>query len=159
GGAYLLLGEAYLRLARQTREQSWRGLLPNLAGIRQAQALTALEQAVLFRPDLDQAHDLLARYYSEAGQIDRARDHLRARLQIAEQEATKPGPNARLAAERLSGLQADVEQMESLVRQAEKVYLVNTSGKTDPTKVFDRAQLAARHGLSRKALELLLESH
>src|SRR5207248_3342242 len=52
-GAYLLLGEAYLRLARQTREQGWRTFLPVLADIRRVQALTALEQAVLLRPDLD----------------------------------------------------------------------------------------------------------
>jgi hypothetical protein len=102
---------------------------------------------------------MLASIYSEAGQMDRALDHLRARLRIAEQEATQSGPRARSAAERLPGLQADAEQLEGLVRQAEKVYLVNSTGKTDPSKVFERAQLAARHGLARKALELLLESH
>jgi tetratricopeptide (TPR) repeat protein len=158
-GAYLLLGEAYLRLARQTREQSWHGVLPNLAGIRQAQVLTALEQAVLFRPDLDQAHALLAQLYRDAGQMDRALDHSSARLRIAEQEAKKPGPGARPAAERLPGLQAQVEEMTALVRQAEQIYVVNSEDLTDPSKVFERARLAARHGLSRKALEMLLGSH
>jgi hypothetical protein len=163
-GAYLLLGEAYLRLSRQTREQSWQGVLPNLAGIRQAQVLTALEQAVLYRPDLDQAHALLANYYLEhlvyeARQMDRALDHLRARLRIAEQEAKKPGPNARPAAERQPGLRAQVEELAALVRQSENVYAVNTEGNTDPSKVFERARLAARHGLARKALEMLLDSH
>jgi hypothetical protein len=159
GGAYLLLGEAYLRLARQTREQSWQVVLPNLAGIRQAQVLTALEQAVLYRPDLDQAHALLARLYDDAKQMDRALDHLRARVRIAEQEAKKPGANARLAAERLPGLQAQVEEVAALVRQAENVYVVNSEGLSDPSKVFERARLAARHGLSHKALEMLLASH
>jgi tetratricopeptide (TPR) repeat protein len=158
-GAYLLLGEAYLRLSRQTREQNWQGLLPNLAGIRQAQLLTALEQAVLYRPDLDRAHTLLAQLYHDVGQLDRTLDHLRARLQIAEQEAQKTGPGARQAAERLPGLQAQVEEVAAQVRQAENVYVVNSEGLTDPSKVFERARLAARHGLSRKALEMLLESH
>ena len=58
-----------------------------------------------------------------------------------------------------ASLPADVDTMESLVEQAEKVYEANTADKTDPSKVFDRASLAARHGLSRKALDMLLESH
>src|SRR5579875_3062835 len=53
--AFLLLGEAYFRLARQTQEATWQALLPPLASLRQAQILTALEQAATLRPDLDQA--------------------------------------------------------------------------------------------------------
>src|SRR5581483_5991587 len=70
-GAFLLLGEAYLRLARQTREEGWQALLPGLAAVRHAQALTALEQAALRGPDLDEAHALLAQLYYEDGQMDR----------------------------------------------------------------------------------------
>ncbi len=54
---------------------------------------------------------------------------------------------------------ADVDTMQSLVQQAEKIYEANTADKTDPLKVFERASLAERHGLSRQALEMLLESH
>jgi hypothetical protein len=157
-GAFLLLGEAYLRLARQTREESWQTVLPELATLRRAQALTALEQAVLLRPDLDEAHALLAQLYVEGNQLDRTLDHLRARLRIAEQGAKKRGPEAAAAAERQTALQADVETMEAQVRRAQDIYDVNIQGKTDPSMVPDRARLAARHGLSRKALEMLQES-
>jgi tetratricopeptide (TPR) repeat protein len=158
-GAFLLLGEAYLRLASQTREQSWQALVPALASIRQTQALTALERAALRAPDLDQAHALLARLYYEQGQMDRSLDHLQARLQIAGHEAARRGPAAAAAAERQTALQADRDALEEIVRRSQNVYAVNSEGLTDPTKVLDRARLASRHGLSRKALEMLLESH
>jgi hypothetical protein len=96
---------------------------------------------------------LLAQLYFETGQLDRTLDHLRARLRIAEQET---GPSA---VERQTGLRADVTSMEALVHRSQQVYEGNIAGKTDPSKVLERASLAARHGLSRKALEMLLESH
>jgi hypothetical protein len=155
-GAFFLLGGAYLRLARQTREQGWQADLPEIATLRRTQALCALEQSVLLRPDLDEAHALLAQLYSEGGELDRTLDHLRARLNVAEHEAKKGGPGAAAAAERQATLQADVKALEGLVRRAQDIYAANTQGKTDPSTVRDRARLAARHGLSRKALELLL---
>ena len=121
----------------QTREQSWQAVLPALAAARHAQALTALEQAVALRPDLDRAHALLAQLYYEDNQLDRALDHLRARLRIAEQEVAAHGPEAASAADRCVALAADVDTMESLVEQAEKIYEANTADKTDPSKVFD----------------------
>jgi tetratricopeptide (TPR) repeat protein len=157
--AFQLLGAAYVRLARQTREEGWQALLPGLAAVRHAQALTALEQAVLRGPDLDEAHALLARLYYEDGQMDRSLDHLHARLRIAAQEVKQRGPGAAAAAERQAALQPEVEALEALVRRSQEIYAANTEGQTEPSKVFDRARLAARHGLSRKALEMLLASH
>ncbi|HZY89180.1 MAG TPA: hypothetical protein VFE78_30435, partial [Gemmataceae bacterium] len=86
GGAYLLLGEAYLRLMNQPADRRWQAAIPSLADLRRVQALTALEQAALLRPDLDEAHALLAPLYYDTGQWDRALDHLRHRLRIAERE-------------------------------------------------------------------------
>jgi tetratricopeptide (TPR) repeat protein len=157
-GALLLLGEAYLRLGRQTREQVWQADVPDLAALRLVQALTALEQAVLLRPDLEQAHTLLARLYYEGGQMDRALDHQRARLRLAEHETAAGGPGAEAAAERQAALKSDVEKMEALVRRSENVYQVNTAGRDDASTVADRAGMAARYGLTRKALEMLLGS-
>jgi hypothetical protein len=158
-GAFLLLGEAYLRLVRQTRERGWQSALPELAALRRAQALTALEQAALLSPDLDQAHALLARLYFEEGQMDRSLDHTRARVRIAEQEVAGRGPGAAAAAERLPALQDDREALEEIVGRSRNVYAANAEGQGDPSQVGNRAQLAARHGLSRQALEMLLESH
>jgi tetratricopeptide (TPR) repeat protein len=158
-GAFLLLGEAYLRLARLTREQSWHAVLPQLGLFRHTQTLTALEQAVLLRPDLDQAHALLAQLYLEQGHLDRGLDHLRARLQIAEQAVKRHGPDAGPAADRLPELRADVESIAARVRNSQEIYEANTRGQTDPSAVLARARLAMRHGLERKALEMLLHSH
>jgi hypothetical protein len=158
-GAFLLLGEAYLRLARQTREQSWRGNLPTLSAIRRLQALTALEQAVLLRPELDQAHALLVQLYSTSGHLDRALDHLRARLQIAEQQASKRGPGAASAADRRAVLQVDAHTLEELVDRSLNIYETNAAELAAPSKVYHRADLAYRHGLAGKALEMLLGSH
>jgi tetratricopeptide (TPR) repeat protein len=149
--AFLLLGQAYLQLARHTREPSWQTLLPELGALRQAQILTALEQAVLLRRDLAQAHALLAQIYYEMGQMDRRLDHLRALLQFVEQ--------ADKHASATDALRADVESAQKLVNESEKTYRANLTGKTDPSKVLDRAQLAARYGLSRKALEMMKESY
>lgn len=157
-GVFLLLGEAYLRMRTLTREGNWQTALPTLASIRRAQTLAALEQATRLRPDLDQAHDLLAQYYYEAGQMDRALDHLRARLRIAKEEARKNGSNASVDERRIA-LESGVEQMESIVQRSLKIYDANAVGMTDPSQVLDRARLACRYGLTRKALEMLLESH
>jgi hypothetical protein len=156
--AFLFLGKAYARLAQRTREPSWGTRLPDLAALRQAQILTTLEQAVLLRPDLDQAHDLLAQLYLAQGQRDRALDHRRAQLQILEASARRRGSAASLDREQLAALQAHVEDLEKLVNQGEKTYQANLAGKTDPSKVLMRAELAARNGLSRKALQMLVES-
>jgi hypothetical protein len=157
-GAFLLLGEAYFRLARKSHELDWTTMLPDLAVLRQAQVLTTLEQAVLLRPDLDQAHDLLAHIYSVQGQFDRGLDHRLAQLQLAEKAAQRGDAKTTPDGESLAALRASVEELEKLVNQAEKTYQGNLAGKTDPSKVLMRADLAARNGLSRKALQMMLES-
>lgn len=154
GNAFLLLGEAYLRLARRTPEAAWQTMLPSLSALRRVQMLTALEQAALLRPDLEQAHALLAQLYIEPspmfeeGQGDRCLDHLRACRRLAEH-----------APERRDALEKEARRLQDLVDQAEKVYQANLAGKTDPSKVLARARLAARYGLSRQALEMLLASY
>jgi tetratricopeptide (TPR) repeat protein len=157
-GAFQLLGEAYYRLARQTRELGWQAALPELSGVRRVQVLTALEQAVLLRPDLDEAHALLAQIYAEGKQLDRALEHLRARLRIADGEAAGHGPSARAAADRQRAVRAAVDATEAQVHRSEAIYASNVEGLSGPSKVLERARLAQRHGLSQKALEMLLES-
>jgi tetratricopeptide (TPR) repeat protein len=158
-GAFLLLGEAYFRMARFTREQSWYDLLPLLGTVRRCQALTALEQAIALRSGLDQAHAVLGQLYLEEGLHDAALDHVRARVRIAQEEVRKGGPAAGPAADRLPVLVSSVEGLEALVRQGLDAYEANAIDPADPSKVLPRAQLAARHGLARKALDMLLASH
>lgn len=158
GRAFLLLGEAYFRLAQQTSERRWQELLPTLAELRQAQILTTLEQAAALRPDLAQAHDLLAQIYFAQGQMDRCLEHRRAELQIAERDSKRHGSGAAAAADRLEALRIVVENLEKVIDESETTYQANLPGKTEPSKVLLRAQLAARYGLAHKALDMMLES-
>jgi hypothetical protein len=158
-GAYLALAHAYLLLDQQMAEQGWLGALPELAVLRHAQILTALEQAALLRPELDEPHALLAQIYYSEGQLDRALDHLRARLRIAEKDAKRSGLDAKAAAERERVLQTEVKNLDAAVNRAQETYDANTKGQNDPSQVLVRAKLAARHGLSRQALEMLLASN
>lgn len=148
--AFLLLGEANYKLDQQAMEPYWQALRPELPALRQAQTLTALEQAVRLRPDLDRALALLTQLYYEAGQMDRCLDYLRARLRIAEKVDKQ--------ADSTAALKSEVEKMEKFVNQLEKTYQANVADKTEPSKVLMRAETAARNGLSRKALEMLQES-
>jgi tetratricopeptide (TPR) repeat protein len=157
--AFQLLGEAYLRLGRHTRESMWQLMLPRLAALRQVQTLTALEQAVSLRPDLDNGHAILAQLYYESDQWDNVLHHLQARLRIADSLVKRGGTAGAAGGERRSALRADVVKMEELVEQAQKVYKANTEEISDPSKVLNRASLAARHRLTRQALELLLASY
>jgi hypothetical protein len=92
---------------------------------------------------------MLAQHYLETYQWDRCLHHLRARLQIAERAKHT---------DLTSALHGDIEKMEKKVNESEKTYQANLTGKTDPSKVLDRAQLAVRFGLTRKALEMMQES-
>jgi tetratricopeptide (TPR) repeat protein len=159
GRAFLVLGEAYLRLAKQTREQAWQAMFPRLAEMRHTQIVTALEQAALLRPHVDQPHALLAQLYFESGQMDRALDHLQARLRIAERAVPRSADAATFVASQRSALRADVEKMKEIVGRSEKIYKANSEDKNDPSRVLDRARLAERYNLTRKALELLLASY
>lgn len=153
--AFLILGEAYVRLAKMTREQAWYERLPLLAAVRRTQALTSLEQAVVLsqgrgelRPLLDQAHARLAQLYVDTGQLDQALAHARARLEL--------GPRP---ADEQTALRASVTALEEEVRRRQAIYDANAPDPRDPSKVYERARLAFRHGLRRKALDLLLASH
>jgi hypothetical protein len=102
---------------------------------------------------MEPAHALLARLYFEGGLMDAALDHLRAQLDLARKRLRESPNDASL-----SRLGRDVEQLAALVQRSLAVYEANATDKDDPSKVFERARLAARHGLVRKALAMLMES-
>jgi tetratricopeptide (TPR) repeat protein len=156
-GAYMVLARAYLVLDREIGNMGWLNALPELAALRHTQILTALEQAAMLRPDLDEPHALLAQTYYREGQLDCALDHLRARAQIAEQEKERAA-DTKAAAERARMLESDRSNLEAVVRRSREIYDANTKAMNDPSQVLARARLAARHGLTRQALEMLLAS-
>jgi len=153
-GAYVALGEVYLRLARHTRERAW-GPRPRLVhALRQAQAVTAFNRAVVIRPDLERPHGRLVELYQEMGYRDLTLKHLKRVLELAQAAGRREGETARQHADRLKRLREDVEGLEKEVKRLQDIYDANSGN----LKVFDRAQSAMGRGLAGKALEVLLAS-
>jgi hypothetical protein len=80
--AHLLLGQGYLRLMRDTTERQALATAPAVARVREAQAASALHQALRLQPGLLAAHEALITCYQEFGHLDLALAHLRAQLNI-----------------------------------------------------------------------------
>ncbi len=141
-GAHLLLGQCYLRLLSGTRERVWALRLPQLAQLRQAQASTALNRAVVLNPKLAQAHLELGRLYQQTGALDLALTHLRAYRDAAGRAGRDGVPDAELA-----DLAAAVDRA-----------LAAFAPESGRARVADRARAALERGLAGDARALLLES-
>jgi hypothetical protein len=133
--AHLLLGECYVRLLHSTRERVWAARLPELLGLRRAQASAAFHEAARLRPELPQPHQFLADHYQRMGYLDLALTHLREFDKLTK---TKSPRAADLA-----------DEVEKRARAYEK---------ESDARVLDRAQAALERGLAGKALSTLLGS-
>jgi tetratricopeptide (TPR) repeat protein len=138
---YLVLGQAYLRLARKTRERVWEAQMTHLARLRLVQAAAALNQAVALQPDLLQAHADLVSLYQGQGLKDLALKHLKEMLRLS-----------RARGSRLDGLAERVRALEVEVSRLRDNYEVNAGN----LKGLERARLAVERGLPGTALEVLL---
>ncbi len=153
--AYFILGEAYLRMMRNTRERVWMERLPFLRRLRQVQASTAFNQALLLQPDLIAAHQQLVVLYQEMGLWDLGLKHRRKVLQLTQAKGRSPSESLQEYEKRLAGLQEDVEQLEKQLTRIENQYEINTA----KYKMIDRAEEAEKqYGMGGKALEILLDS-
>jgi tetratricopeptide (TPR) repeat protein len=152
--AYLALGQAYLQLARSTRERAWCIECPRLRSLRQAQVSYALNQALLLQPDLLQAHFELMDLYHEMGYEDLALKHLREFLRHTLTAGPQPGETHEQFDARIARLRQEIDKRDGAVKHLLDVYEINASG----LKVFERARLALSKGLAQKALDLLLSS-
>jgi|GEM_PF-6635587 len=152
--SYFLLGEAYLRLAQATRERAWRYQLPAFDRIRQVQAITAFQQALILRPDSPAAHGRLARLYRDRGSLDLALVHLEKLVEITKARGPQAGEKTETANEALAALEREREALASLVRQRVKTLEVGKESR----RVLDLAREAAGVGLPKYALEILLKS-
>ncbi|MCI0463953.1 MAG: hypothetical protein L0Z62_44030 [Gemmataceae bacterium] len=149
--SHLRLGEAYLRLLRDTRERAG---FPELLTLRRVQAITALKHTVQLRPDLISGHAALARLYLEMGSLDLALEHLEHQLQHTQAAGRQVGETFKQFDQRVEILTATVAALGKQVRQQQN--LVETQGVG--RNVLERARAAEAAGLPGKALELLLGS-
>ncbi len=148
--AYLLLGQAYLCLMRDTVELTSLATAPTVAAVRAAQVAGALNQALRLQPGLLAAHAALAAFYQEAGQLDLARQHLRAQLAIL--RAIVPRPDAAEAfAQRVTRLEENERQLTDVVN--DRTLLVQA--RSFQQDAVQQAQFARDQGLPALALETL----
>jgi tetratricopeptide (TPR) repeat protein len=153
--AWLVLGQAYLALARFTGEGSADGRRPLLGQVRHAQAATALENALRRNPDLLPAHQALAALYVERNCLDAALDHRRAVRDLTRQLGPAPGEDRERFAARLGRLEKDADELEQAVQDRENQYAVRTQG-LGASEPLGRARAAVALGLARKALDDVL---
>jgi hypothetical protein len=152
--AYLLLGECYVGLLHGTRERAWGQRFPRLVELRRAQASAALNQALVLKPDLAEAHRNLVGLYQEMGYRDLTLRHLEAYQKLSTQARGEPrdpaAPDAPAPPSRPYEQQGD--RLALAVAEAENAY-AEAAGKL---RVLDRALLAMDKGLAGKARDLLL---
>jgi tetratricopeptide (TPR) repeat protein len=147
--SYLVLGQCYLHLIRNTRERFWARSIEELPQLRRAQAAAALQQAVSLRPTLAQAHLHLGGLYQEVGSFDLALAHLGTYLRLARKDRALG-----VTAERRADLEERLGALADEVARREAAWAAEAAN----LRVFDRATLALRKGLPARALEVLLES-
>jgi hypothetical protein len=152
--AHLVLGESYLRLIQSTRERARVRQMPELLQLRCAQASAALNQAVVLRPTLAQAHRSLGQLYVELGYLDLASKHFRTSLD----QIRAAGPPRGVTGEQFRQQLARAEEELAPVARAEQEQALAYANESSGLRVLDRAVLAVRKGLAGKARDVLLAS-
>jgi hypothetical protein len=150
---YLVLGESYLELLHNTREQFWGERASQVVQLRHAQAVAALNEAVTLRPDLRQAHLSLGLLYGKVKYYDLALRHMRAYHKLLGEAGPPPGVGDEEFAERLADDGDKINQLAELVEAEGRRFEKESAG----LRVLDRAEVAFRHHLVGRALEILLE--
>ncbi len=144
-GAYLTLGQCYLRLLDSTSERLWAVRFPLLGQLRQSQASAALNRAVTLDPALEPAQLELALLYRRMSCGDLAVTHMRAYRDLVARARRTPDPRAS------DEVMEHLKQLLARHRQA-------LDEEAARVPVAERAQMAARRGLAGEALRLLLGS-
>ena len=152
--AYLLLGQMYCRLAWNTEERTWGSRSPALGQLRMQQAINALKQAIRIKPELDQAHSLLASIYRGLGFVDLALRHQQEFHKLHRERGPVSGESAAAFADRIDRAAQGATALETHVSDRETVFDRKQAGLTRPAQV----RLAHSLGLTDKALNLLLET-
>jgi tetratricopeptide (TPR) repeat protein len=151
---YLVLGQAYLHLARQTGERSWARPLPMLARLRQVQAITQFHLALRLRPDLGAAREGLLQLYRDSEALDLAQQQAEELLRLTRAAGPTPGQPPADFEERLAGLGKLVDFL------GQEVERRSAAVKPLPGRnpIVTEAEAAVRAGLPRRALDILLAS-
>ncbi len=149
---HLNLGDAYVRLRRQTRERALGPDFEALEHMRRIQALTALRHAVQLDPDLLPAHDILAELYRAIGYYDLALEHVQALAKIVRLQ----GP---VSDETPADLRQRLDRLDELEKQlARQVRDAQLALRVQDLDAYAKARLALNNGLAGQALDLLVNA-
>ncbi len=156
--AYSLLGDAYLRMSRKTRERAWTDTnpppLPFLRRLRAVQASAAYNRALQLDPNLLPAHLGLISLYDQFLLNDLSLYHLREEVRILQVRGASAA-NRDQHAQMLADLQEQVHLREQRQQKDRNSYEIGTSKARN---VIERAGTALDRGLTETALKLLLDS-
>jgi hypothetical protein len=148
--AYLLLGQGYLRLMRDTAERNALAAAPAVARAREAQVAAALNQAVRLQPGLLAGHEALTAFYQESGQLDLALQHLRAQLAILRTIVPRSD-----AADAFAQRSARLEDTERQLANYVNDLTLLVQGRSFQRDAVKQALFAQEQGLTGFGLELL----
>ncbi len=153
-GNYLVLAEAYSRLAYGTRERTWG---KDLRQLRAVQLVTALHHALQASPNALQAakaHEQLVLLSLRLNYHDVALKHLQEQLRYTRAAGPRRGQPPRQFEQQIETLTKAVKDFEKAVAYRQGDYEENAGG----LRPHERARLALSRGLAAKALEVLLAS-
>jgi tetratricopeptide (TPR) repeat protein len=157
--AYSFLGDAYLRMARNTRERAFTDTnppaLPFLRRLRAVQTSAAYNRALQLDPDLLPAHLGLITLYDQFRLFDLSLHHVREELRILQARGAAAAANREQFAQTIADLQEQVRQREQRQQKDRNSYEVGTAKSRT---VVERAGTALDRGLTETALKLLLNS-
>lgn len=155
--AWLTLGRAYSLLGERTWESESGASFTLLENVRIAQITTALVQAALLNPGSIAIRESLARVFLRRNMYDLAYLQASEALRLMRQSGPLAGESLDSFASRTARLAAVVEPLEAALLDAENRYLIRSESLAgDP---LARAQIAVELGLTRKAIDILLNSH
>ncbi len=145
--SHLFLAQTYLKLRTSTIERKWIVLFPQLGRLRDIQASTAFNKAILLNPKLIDAHYQLAALYQRLGCIDLSLDHILKARELAPKPAA-PAPSTP------SEQEIQVKRLQDRIARELREY----EQEATRMSISERALSAVRRGLGGKARDLLLQS-
>jgi tetratricopeptide (TPR) repeat protein len=148
--AAFLLGEAYFKLARHTREGNWTAVL---ADFRSPQALGAYQRVLTLNPGNFRTHERMAELFQAMKYKDLTLQHM-AEVYRIRKVGPAPGESLDQFNERIGKIRNTMQTLKEEVQALQDRLAINSAN----LRVADRAKLAARYGLSGTALATLLKS-
>ncbi len=151
---YLILGDAYHSLMKNTSERDIYKRFPNLSVVRHGQAISCYQLALRLDPDNYHAHDKLYQLFSEKRFLDNASYHLGRMIAIRERRL---GTNLIEIDRNRKELEVMGNYLKMHQQEIDKIR-EDLEQKLPNVKFSDKTRIYRERGLSQMALDMLLQS-